>query len=85
MNSTCLQGVRKYGKNFKAIADVISNKTESHVRSFFVNYRRRYNLDEVFAEYERENGCQQELAMDTEPEKVCSCFLHLSQAKINDP
>jgi len=66
------EGVRKYGKNFKAIADVISNKTESHVRSFFVNYRRRYNLDEVFAEYERENGCQSEPAAETEPEKVCT-------------
>ncbi|KAK2182076.1 hypothetical protein NP493_368g02036 [Ridgeia piscesae] len=65
-----VQGVRKYGKNFKAIADVISNKTESHVRSFFVNYRRRYNLDEVFAEYERENGCQSEPAAETEPEKM---------------
>lgn len=49
-------GVRKYGKDFKAIAEVIGNKIEAHVRSFFVNYRRRYNLDEVLAEYEAENG-----------------------------
>ena len=53
-----VQGVRKYGKDFKAIAEVIGNKTESHVRSFFVNYRRRYNLDEVLAEFEKENGSQ---------------------------
>ena len=53
-----VQGVRKYGKNFKAIAEVIGNKTEAHVRSFFVNHRRRYNLDEVFAEFEKENGAQ---------------------------
>ena len=52
-----VQGVRKYGKNFKAIAETIGNKTEGHVRGFFVNYRRRYNLDEVIAEYEKENGC----------------------------
>jgi hypothetical protein len=51
-----VQGVRKYGKNFKAIAEVIGNKTEAHVRSFFVNYRRRYNLDEVLAAYEAEHG-----------------------------
>ena len=38
-------GVRKFGKNFGIIAEVIGTKTESHVRSFFVNYRRRYNLD----------------------------------------
>lgn len=53
-----VQGVRKYGKDFKAIAETIGNKTESHVRSFFVNYRRRYNLDEVLAEFEKENGSQ---------------------------
>jgi hypothetical protein len=49
-------GIRRYGKDFKAIADVISNKTEAHIRSFFVNYRRRYNLDEVLEEYEKEHG-----------------------------
>ncbi|ESP01599.1 hypothetical protein LOTGIDRAFT_139441 [Lottia gigantea] len=51
-----VQGVRKYGKDFKAIAEVIGNKTEAHLRSFFVNFRRRYNLDEVLAEYEAEHG-----------------------------
>jgi len=51
-----VQGVRKYGKDFKAIAEVIGNKTEPHVKSFFLNFRRRYNLDEVLEEYEKENG-----------------------------
>lgn len=49
-------GVRRYGKDFKAIAEVIGNKLEAHVRNFFINYRRRYNLDEVLAEYESEHG-----------------------------
>lgn len=53
-----VQGVRRYGKNFTAIAEVIGNKTEAHVRGFFVNYRRRYNLDEVLQEYQQEYGCQ---------------------------
>lgn len=51
-------GVRKYGKDFSAIAEVIGTKTEAHVRSFFVNFRRRYNLDEVLAEYEAEHGLE---------------------------
>ena len=51
-----LAGVRKYGKNFQAIAEVIGNKQEVHVRSFFINFRRRYNLDEVLDEYEAEHG-----------------------------
>ncbi|XP_058799449.1 REST corepressor 2 [Phymastichus coffea] len=51
-----VQGVRKYGKDFSAIAEVIGTKTEVHLRSFFINYRRRYNLDIVLKEYEAENG-----------------------------
>ncbi|XP_059484606.1 REST corepressor 1 isoform X2 [Neocloeon triangulifer] len=51
-----VQGIRKYGKDFKAIAEVIGNKTEAHVRSYFINYRRRYNLDAVLKEFEAENG-----------------------------
>ena len=50
-----LLGVRKYGKDFNAIAEVIGNKTENHIRSFFVNYKRRYNLDQVLKEFEKEN------------------------------
>lgn len=51
-----VQGIRKYGRDFKTIAEVIGNKTEAHVRSFFVNYRRRYNLDAVLQEFEAEHG-----------------------------
>lgn len=49
-------GVRKYGKDFQAIADVIGNKTVGQVKNFFVNYRRRFNLDEVLQEWEAERG-----------------------------
>ncbi|XP_075947741.1 REST corepressor 3 isoform X3 [Anarhichas minor] len=51
-----VQGVRKYGKDFQAIADVIGNKTVGQVKNFFVNYRRRFNLDEVLQEWEAERG-----------------------------
>jgi len=51
-----VHGVRKFGKNFATIAEIIGTKTESHVRSFFVNYRRRYNLDNALKEYEAEHG-----------------------------
>ncbi|CAL1602709.1 unnamed protein product [Knipowitschia caucasica] len=51
-----VQGVRKYGKHFQAIADVIGNKTVGQVKNFFVNYRRRFNLEEVLQEWEAEQG-----------------------------
>uniref|UniRef100_A0A3Q2YA04 REST corepressor 3 n=1 Tax=Hippocampus comes TaxID=109280 RepID=A0A3Q2YA04_HIPCM len=52
----CLAGVRRYGKDFQAIADVIGNKTPGQVKNFFVNYRRRFNLEEVLQEWEAEQG-----------------------------
>jgi len=51
-----VEGIRKFGKNFKVIAEIIGTKTESHLRSFFVNYRRKYNLDAALKDYEAEHG-----------------------------
>ncbi|XP_064078828.1 REST corepressor-like [Macrobrachium nipponense] len=51
-----VQAVRYFGKDFKAIAEIVGNKTENHVRSFFVTYRKRYNLDVVLREWEEEHG-----------------------------
>ncbi|KAJ6623369.1 REST corepressor 3, partial [Pseudolycoriella hygida] len=45
-------GIRKHGKHYGAIAEVIGSKTEAQVRTFFVNYRKKYNLDELVKEYE---------------------------------
>lgn len=47
---------------------MIGTKTEAHLRSFFVNYRRRYNLDAVLKEFEAENGPIVEI--DDKEEKV---------------
>lgn len=46
--------IRRYGKDFAAIADVIGNKTAGQVSSFFVSYRRRFNLEEVLQEWQAE-------------------------------
>lgn len=53
-----VQGVKKFGKDFQAIAETIGTKTEAHVRTFFVNYRRRYNLDNVLKEHEADKELQ---------------------------
>lgn len=74
-----VQGIRKFGKSFKIIADILGTKTEAHVRSFFVNYKRRYNLDAALKEHEAEFGPSdqdvedlaakdtEDTLMDTEP------------------
>lgn len=50
--------IRKYGRDFKAISDVIGNKSVVQVKNFLVNYRRRFNLDEVLQEWEAEHGTE---------------------------
>ncbi|KAF4519505.1 hypothetical protein B566_EDAN010690 [Ephemera danica] len=67
-----VQGIRKYGKDFRAIAEVIGTKTEAHLRSYFVNYRRRFNLDTVLKEYEAEHGPVQEEEEKMEVDGVSS-------------
>jgi Myb-like DNA-binding domain len=76
-------GIRKYGKDFKAIAEVIGTKTEAHLRSYFVNYRRRYNLDNVLREFEAENG---PIVEDDRDEKVFifSRTLEILHSTFND-
>lgn len=63
-----VQGIRKYGRDFKAVAELIGNKTEAHVRSFFVNYRRRYNLDAVLQEFDAEHGITEEEMHEEKPD-----------------
>lgn len=53
-SSTSSPAVRRYGKDFAAIADVIGNKTVAQVSSFFISYRRRFNLEEVLREWQAE-------------------------------
>ncbi|XP_064860230.1 REST corepressor 1 [Oncorhynchus nerka] len=67
-----VQAIRKYGRDFQAISDVIGNKSVVQVKNFFVNYRRRFNLDEVLQEWEAEHGMEGaakggEEKMDTSP------------------
>ncbi|XP_078063655.1 REST corepressor 2-like isoform X4 [Mustelus asterias] len=53
-----VQGIRKYGRNFQAIAEVIGNKTLAQVKTFFISYRRRFNLEEILQEWEAEQEVQ---------------------------
>ncbi|XP_061401084.1 REST corepressor-like [Musca vetustissima] len=49
-----VNGVRKYGKDFQAIAETLGTKTEANVRTFYINNRRRYNLDQLIKKHEAE-------------------------------
>ncbi|GFQ69225.1 REST corepressor 2 [Trichonephila clavata] len=46
-----VEGIRKYGKNFKAIAEVIQTKTEEDVKIFYLNFRQLFQLDNMLQEH----------------------------------
>ena len=74
--------MRRYGKNYRAIAEVIGNKNESLVRSFFVTYRRRFKLDEVLAEYEKEHGVEAKPQREEVRSLFFMCFLAFLETKV---
>ncbi|EDV28660.1 REST corepressor 3 [Trichoplax sp. H2] len=51
-----VEAVRRYGKDYHAIAEVVGNKTVNQCRNFFVNYRRRFNLLQILEEFEATHG-----------------------------
>ncbi|XP_077587283.1 REST corepressor 1 [Stigmatopora nigra] len=65
-----VQAIRKYGRDFQAISDVIGNKSVVQVKNFLVNYRRRFNLDQVLQEWEAENGVEGGAAPDNDKMEV---------------
>ncbi|KAI1895018.1 hypothetical protein AGOR_G00101950 [Albula goreensis] len=83
--------IRKYGRDFQAISDVIGNKSVVQVKNFFVNYRRRFNLDEVLQEWEAEHGGEaansvEEEKMDLSPEEgVAAAKLPEEQEEVSAP
>lgn len=50
-----VQALRKYGKDFVTIAELIGNKRESDVKAFYANNERRYQLDRVIEQYNADN------------------------------
>ena len=52
------------------MTEVLGNKTIGQCRNFFLNYRHRYNLLEVLAEYEKENNIPRHESRVHEDENV---------------
>uniref|UniRef100_A0A336KZC2 CSON001364 protein n=1 Tax=Culicoides sonorensis TaxID=179676 RepID=A0A336KZC2_CULSO len=57
-----VQGVKNHGKDFATIASILGTKTEAQIRTFFVNYRRRYNLDKLVREYDAIHGTRSKIS-----------------------
>ncbi|XP_078418545.1 REST corepressor 1 isoform X5 [Cetorhinus maximus] len=81
-----VQAIRKYGRDFQAISDVIGNKTVVQVKNFFVNYRRRFNLEEVLQEWEAEHGSREENgSIADKPQKSPDIATKLSEEEEEAP
>ncbi|XP_050539352.1 REST corepressor 1 isoform X2 [Daktulosphaira vitifoliae] len=61
-----IQGMRKYGKDFQAIAETLGTKTQNHLKSFYAHYRKRYNLDSILQEHDDEHNSIIELSDEEE-------------------
>lgn len=59
------------------IAKMVTTKTEAHVRTFYVNNRRRYNLDQIVKEYEA--GKSEESGAEEQSEAVAEELQQLLQ------
>ncbi|GAB6025597.1 hypothetical protein CHUAL_011324 [Chamberlinius hualienensis] len=80
-----VQGIRRYGKDFKTIAEVIGTKAEVHIKSFFATHQRRYNLSNVLKEFETENGTQNEVEGKDEKMDVDGCTASNSNSGTSTP
>lgn len=47
-----VEGVKHHGKDYATISDTLGTKTEAQIQTFYVNFRRRYNLDKLVREFE---------------------------------
>lgn len=63
-----VQGIKKYGKDFQAIAETIGTKSAAQVRLFFTNHKRKYDLDGAMKEfYKQQQLMAQELGVNGKP------------------
>lgn len=68
-----IRGIRKYGKDFQSIAELIGTKTESQVNQFYTNCRKKYNLDDIIKEFEaKQLQEQQKKQKQTEAQQKAS-------------
>lgn len=44
--------MRKYGRDFKAISELMMTKTPTHLNSFYTHYCKRYQLDKIIEDFE---------------------------------
>ena len=45
-------GLRKHGKDWAAVATVVSSKTDVQCKNFYFNYKKKLNLDALLEEEE---------------------------------
>lgn len=52
--------MRKHGKDFQAIAEIIGTKNESQVSQFYTSNRKKFNLDEIIKEFNAKQQQEQQ-------------------------
>jgi len=52
---TLFAGFQNHGRNFEAVSKMVVTKTVAQCKNFFFNYKRKYNLPKLVADYEIRN------------------------------
>jgi len=52
--------VREFGRDFKTLAEIIGNKTESQIKNYFLQNYEKMNLAGVLNEFNEENDLEEE-------------------------
>ncbi|KAH9490196.1 hypothetical protein Btru_049405 [Bulinus truncatus] len=49
-------GLRKHGKDWTSIANLVGTKTEAQCKNFFFNYKKKFNLEAILEEHKDSNN-----------------------------
>lgn len=64
---TAKDGLRQYGANWEAIANMVGSKNKEQCRNFYFNYKRKLGLDEILQEYKKTLGEKDGSQSDNKP------------------
>lgn len=63
-------GLRQFGTNWTAVANLVGTKTKEQCRNFYFNYKRKFGLDEILQEYRMSKGGKDDGQQDDKPPPI---------------
>eukprot|EP00794_Sanderia_malayensis_P014047 gene14047-15508_t len=77
--SKAVEGLKRYGRNWSAIAKLVSTKSEAQCKNFYFNYKRKFHLESILGIAKQVRRSSQ-LAICGSPQT----FLDVNETKLRD-